>query len=347
MIGFYYGNSVPGNQAEEGIYFVKNNGKYAIYTKLNNNSAAEFYGEPNEVTSKTLEDLWNKIGEDFVAKSIQVAGLEIQNGITIQDMQNALELQGLAYQNEATGTITDYVTEVQGVNYTPTGTVEVILGAGQTATIISKGKYTPVGTIEGNVIPQGNISFAKNSNGFAVSGSVSAPSVNITPNKENIKQITGVGTLPSYTPAQYTAPSFSSSSNSFTTEGVVASIESEVLKIVPAATSSAIISTSFDAGGYTAAVFDPGTLPTIDDTLSVLTDIGSVEVSEPIFTGDKISATFTGESSDISATFTGTEQEIEVSGTYTQVDIDSATFVGDSIVIKPELTKGEKAVVVN
>ena len=72
-----------------------------------------------------------------------VAGL-----ITLSQMQEALQLKALAYKDDATGTLTDYVTEVQGVNYTPTGTVEVILGSEQTA-IVSRGTFTPQGTVAG------------------------------------------------------------------------------------------------------------------------------------------------------------------------------------------------------
>lgn len=347
MIGFYYGTSIPGTGAEEGIYFVKDsNNKYSIYTKRDKNSAAELYGETNELTSKNLDDLWTRIGENFVAKTFTVAGLSMEENISLNDMRTALELQGLAYQNEATGTLTDYVTEVVGANYTPTGTVEVILGYGQTATVISKGNYTPKGSVQGSATAKGSVSLQKDTNGFAVSGSVSAPNITIVPSTETIKQITGVGTLPSYTPAQYTAPSLSSGSSSFATEGVTASIDGTVLKLVPAATASAISSVSLDKGSYTAATFNPGTLPTIDEELSVVTGIDSASASQPVFTGDKISATFTGQSSNISATFAGTEEEIQVSGTYNQAEVESATFEGAAATIKPGLKKENKAVTV-
>lgn len=346
MIGFYYGTSVPGKGAGEGIYFVKDsNNKYSIYTKRDEDSAAELYGETNELTSKNLDDLWTRIGENFVAKTFTVAGLSMEKNITLSDMRSALELQNLAYKSEATGTLTDYVTEVEGASYTPTGTIEVILGYGQTATVISKGNYIPKGSISGSVTAKGNVSLQKDTNGFAVSGSVSAPSLTIVPNTEKIRQITGVGTLPSYTPAQYTAPSLSSGSGSFATEGVTASIEGSVLKLVPAATANAISSVSLNEGSYTAATFNPGTLPTSSE-ISVMTGIDSAIASQPTFTGDKISATFTGESSDISATFTGTEEEIQVSGTYNQAEVKSATFEGAAATIKPGLKKENKAVTV-
>lgn len=344
MIGFYYGNTIPGSDAQEGIYFVNNDNKYSIYTKRNGGGVIK-YGETNSITSANLDNLWKQIGETFVAKTFTVAGLSFEENITLSQMQEALKLQALAYKNEATGTLTDYVTEVEGVNYTPTGTVEVILGYGQTATVISKGQYTPKGSISGNVTAKGNVSLQKDNNGFAVSGSVSAPALTIVPSTEKIKQITGVGTLPTYTPAQYTAPTLSSGSGSFATEGVTAAIEGTVLKLVPAVTANAISSVSLNEGSYTAATFNPGTLPTSNE-VSVMTGIDSATASQPTFTGDKISATFTGESSNISATFTGTEEEIQVSGTYNQATVESATFEGTAATIKPGLKKENKAVTV-
>lgn len=347
MINFYYGTSIPGNSVQEGIYFIKNNNnKYSIYIKRDNYDV-EKYGETNDITSASLDNLWSQIGESFVAKTFTVAGLSLENSISVKQMQEALELQALAYKSEATGTLTDYVIEVKEFDYTPTGTVEVILGYDQTATVTSKGKYTPKGTLSGSTIAQGNISLSQNDNGFEVSGTVSAPNITVTPSNTIIKQITGVGTLPTYTPATYTAPSFNSSSNLFAKEGVTAFMNGEVLHIVPAATENAISSISFDKGGYTAAIFDPGTLPTMDSNLSVVTDILSATSSQPIFTGDKINATFTGVESNINATFTGTEEEIQVSGTYNQATVDNLEFKGNVYSFKPELITENKTISVS
>ena len=157
-------------------------------------------------------------------------------------------------------------------------------------------------------------------------------------------QITGVGTLPSYTPAEYIAPSFESSSSAFAKEGINAFMDGEILNIVPAATASAISSVSFDKGNYIAATFNPGTLPTMNDNLSVVTSIASATSSQPIFTGDKVSATFKGIESNINATFTGTEEEIQVSGEYNQATVDNLEFKGNTHSFKPELITENKTI---
>ena len=344
MIGFYYGTSEPGINAKEGIYFIKSDNKYSIYTKRDNESAIK-YGETNESASAAIDALWERIGENFVAKTFTVAGLSLENPISISDMQNALKLQSLAYQSEATGTV-NCVTEVHGTDYLPTGTVEVILGYGETA-IVSTGKYTPRGSITGTAIAQGNVSLEKdNNNGFEITGTVSAPKVSVDLNTEKIKSIVSAGVLPSYTPASYTAPSLSSTTSSFATEGLVGNVEGAVLTFAPAATATSVSSITWDAGNYTNAIFNPGSLPTISDEMSVVTGFNSATAEAPEFKADKIAVKFTGEQSNISATFTGTEETIQVTGNYDKAKVDSATFSGITSTITPNVTKEDKTVTV-
>lgn len=345
MIGFYYGEQVPSNSANEGIYFIDNDNKYSIYRKIDNVSSPIKYGEVNEVASADLDNLWSNIGTNFVAKTFTVAGLDMQDNISIADMRNALELQALAYKNEATGTITDYVTEVEGVNYTPTGNVEVILGYNKTA-LVSTGTYTPVGDITGKTTAKGSIALENNNNGFQISGSVSTPEINVVPNIETIKQITSVGTLPTYTPASYTAPSLSSDTGTFATAGMVASMNNEVLTITAAPVASAISQINFNEGSYTEAIFNQGTLPLAED-VSVATGITSATATQPVFIGNKIGASFIGEESNIDATFTGTEDTITVSGEYDKAIVQSTEFTGDAETIKPNLITEDKAITVN
>ena len=85
----------------------------------------------------------------------------------------------------------------------------------------------------------------------------------------------------------------------------------------------------------------------MDNNLSVVTWYSKATASAPVFTGNKINAKFTGQSSDINAEFTGTQNEIEVSGTYNQAVVKSVDFVGDSKTIKPELVKEDKTVTVS
>lgn len=349
MINFYHGAIIPGANAQEGIYFIQNNdsGACSIYAKVSGKNPV-LYAEVNEVTSATLEGLWSKIGNTFVAKTFQVAGMSMEDNITVDMMKNALQLKELAYKSDATGTLKDYVTEVQGVDYTPTGKVEVITKKNKVK-IISNGSYTPSGEISGSVIPKAQVSFVKDNNGIAVSGQVSAPEVQVHTTKTSIKQIADQGTLPSYTPASYTAPSLSSHAASFATQGMVASISdtnSELLEFSWALTQNAITGIDFDKGAYTQAKFNPGTLPTIDDNLSVVSNIDGTTVSTPTFTGDKFNTIYQPEESDINASFEGTAANINVEGEIEIEAIDSIEFKGSTTTITPILNKEDKIITV-
>ena len=49
MINFYYGTLIPGTDAGEGVYFIKQkNNRHTIYIKREN-QAAELYGETNDI----------------------------------------------------------------------------------------------------------------------------------------------------------------------------------------------------------------------------------------------------------------------------------------------------------
>lgn len=348
MIGLYHGATVPSNDAKEGIYFIKEgDNAYSIYIKVADQPLT-MYANLNEVTSETISNLWNQIGKDFVQKSFTIAGLDLQNNISVVNLQNALQLKALAYKDSATGTIEDFVTEVTGVNYTPTGKVEINLGY-DTTTITSRGVYTPDGEVIGSVVAEGSITFENDSNGFAVSGTVSAPTITPQIQSNTIKQIDSVGSLPSYTAAQYTAPSFSSDKASFASTGMIASVDNgnpSLLNFAWADTREAIISADFNAGSYTAARFDPGTLPTINDDLSVVTDIPSITASAPTFTGNKIKANFVGTEVDIDAIFEGTEKQITVEGSYDKAKIVSTGFTGEAKLIQPTLQKEDKTITV-
>lgn len=345
MIGFYYGTSVPGANAKEGIYFINQNDKYSIYVKRTNENLIK-YAETNELVSENLTNLWEQIGNTFVAKTFTVAGLSLENNITLAQLQEALKLKALAYKDEATGTLSDYVIEVEGINYTPTGLVEINLGEGEKTTLLSKGLYTPKGSINGSVVTKGSVTLQKDSAGFAISGSVSAPEITITPSTTSIKTINSVGSLPSYTPAQYTPPSLNSENASFATEGVVASMNGSTLRLIPAATAQAVNNITFNQGNYTVATFNAGTLPTIKDNVTVVNGISTATASAPIFTGDKLKANFIEGSSEINATFTGIEEEIQVFGEYEKTSIDSIDFKGNAIEFKPNLIKENKNIIV-
>jgi hypothetical protein len=285
----------------------------------------------------------------FVQKTFTIAGIDMQDNIAADELKSALALKALAYKDSASATLTDYATGINGAAYTPAGSVAVSLNHTSTA-MDSTGTFIPAGTVSGNVTAAGTVSIARDdANGTAVSGTVSAPSITVTPSTAQVQHIDSVGTLPSYTAAQYVAPSVAETSAQFASEGLVAAMDSEdteMLVLSAATKASALTATGFNAGSYTAAEFNAGALPTLGATQTVVTGIEKAEASAPTFTGDKFGATFAGSQVAINADFAGTEGNVSVSGNYDKAGVESAAFTGTEATITPELVVGNKTITV-
>ena len=162
------------------------------------------------------------VEKDYVKKTFTIANIDLEDNITADELKAALALKALAYKDNASATLNDYVTGINGAAYTPAGRVEVKLT--QTSTVMaSTGTFTPAGNVTGNVTAVGSVSISRDdANGTAVSGTVSAPSITVTPTTAQVQHIDSVGTLPSYTAAQYVAPSVAEAKAQFASEGIVA-----------------------------------------------------------------------------------------------------------------------------
>ena len=286
------------------------------------------------------------VQNNFVQKTFTIAGIDMDANITADELKAALELKALAYKDSASATLTDYATGINGAAYTPEGSVAVTLNHTST-TMSAAGTFTPAGTVSGNVTAAGTVSIARDdANGTAVSGTVSAPAITVTPTTAQVQHIDSVGTLPTYTAAQYVAPSVSEAKADFANEGLVATVEDDCLVFTAAGTAKALTGTGFNAGSYTEAQFNAGALPTLGASQTVVTGIEKAEASAPTFTGDKFGATFAGSQVAIAADFAGTEGNISVSGNYDKAGVESAAFTGTEATIKPELVTGNKTITV-
>lgn len=285
----------------------------------------------------------------YVQKTFTIAGIDLQDNIAAEELKTALSLGALAYKNSATATLTDYATGISGATYTPAGSVDVTLT--QTATeIASTGNFTPSGSVSGNVTAAGSVAITKdNANGVEITGTVSTPTITVTPSNTTIKGVTNAGTLPSYTPATYTAPSVTEAKTAVATAGLIAAMDgtdTEMLVLTAASTAEVLTGTGFDAGSFTDGTLNPGALPTLTEDTTVVTGITGATASQPVFTGDKFGATFTGTQTDISATFSGTEGQVSVNGNYDKATVGGTGFTGTEATITPTLTTGNKEVTV-
>lgn len=286
------------------------------------------------------------VDSTYVKKTLTIAGINLEDAITADELKTALGLKALAYKDSASGTIEGIVTGVNDATYTPAGTVAVVLNASSTP-VASSGSFTPAGSVSGTTVAAGTVSIARDdTNGVAVSGTVSAPTITVTPATAEIQHIASLGELPSYTAAQYTAPSVAEAKAQFASEGMVASVSGEELILTAASKADALTGTGFNAGSYVAAEFNAGALPAFGAAQTVVTGITSAVATAPVFSGDKFGATFAGQEAAITASFAGQEGAVEVSGNYDKVGFESATFTGTEATISHTVATGNKVVTV-
>lgn len=224
-------------------------------------------------------------------------------------------LGSLAYKNSASGsgtvTTADSATFSNGAvsasaTYTPAGSVSVSLAQTATAASLTKGDYTP-------------------------EGSVSKPSITVTPSTATVgvKKTAGsvtAGSAASFTRGSFSGGSFTQGSDSFVAPSWSGSVVDEVLTFSFSAGSFTQGTDSFTAATHGADTFVANTptavtLPTFEDK-SVLTGASAALDTAPAFTGTKatgalVTAVSYDKASVQSSSFTGTEATISSTGTAT------------------------------
>ena len=366
---------------------------------------------------------WEQIGTtkvdltDYVEKTLTIAGIDLQDNITKEELQTALDLKALAYKDSAKGTIS--TADSATLTYTPEGTVNVTLAQTEKA-VASTGKFTPAGSITGSAISGGSIAVtlkdaeeasavSLTKGDYTPAGTISAPAITLSKGtaKAVVTGVATAGTVPSLGAGFYTAGSAASftsgaftpaslgegfykagkaasyehtgfsggslgaaSKASFAKEGIKATVgtegeDAECLIFSAATTSEAVT----EQGQFTAAVygtdtFDGGSATVIDtskfnggskaaDTFVPNTP-AAINVAEfnagamPTFNEGSVDVI---ESAALAAApiFTGTKAEsILVTGaTYVKQVVDAATFNGTAATLGFSGTEGDVAVTGN
>lgn len=115
---------------------------------------------------------WEKIGstaadfDDYVKKTTKIAGIDLQNDITVSELQVALKLAGFAYADTGTGYVST-IDSIEMASLTVSG--DISISSTPTEASISRGDYQPSGTITGDV---------------------SAPTISLT--KSTVTYVTGI-----------------------------------------------------------------------------------------------------------------------------------------------------------
>ena len=289
---------------------------------------------------------WHELGDEtlYALKTVTIGTQNLSANINLDTLATDMGLGKLAKKDSATGTVAGQT--ITGVKATGnvTGSIAVALNQTVTAATLAKSAYSPAGTIAADVTATGKVSIAKDAeNGVQISGSVSAPTVTVTPATDSIKKVTSVGTLPTKA-----ADIFTANGDDTFTAGSKAAWSANVDE------TSETLSFSFTANdlptfkqgakaSYTEGTFDAGTLPELAaEGTAVVTGITSATATAPVFTGDKFTATFTGDKTTVNASFTGTEVQVVSGVTYDKATVNAAetTFTADAV----ELAVGDIAV---
>ena len=307
---------------------------------------------------------WRQVGDEasYVVKTRTIAGIDLQDNITVAELQQALELKSLAFKDNGSVAITtvdsinSFSTGKAGsynvsstpvavpatydsLDVTPAGSVTITAG---TAAAASYDKTTSV-----------SIATAAPAEGqsatYTPAGSVSVTNVTVTPSTGNVATVTNAGTA-----YQLTAGSVSQAADTtstFATEGYVATVgtgdDAETLILTAASTSSAV--TASGAVTYTDPTLS-GALPTFG-TQSVVTGISGASASAS-FSGEGVMINATPSSTSTAATmtqptftgsFSGTSKSVTptVATTKNAAGTDGSVTVA-SETIAPTFTSSEK-----
>lgn len=280
---------------------------------------------------------WHELGDEsiYALKTVTIGTQNLSTNINLDTLADDMGLGKLAKKDSAIGTVAGQTISGLKAKGNTAGSIAVELTQTSTAATLTKSDYTPSGDVVGSVTAAGTVSIAKDAeNGTQISGSVSAPTVTVTPATDSIKKVTSVGTLPTKA-----ADSFTPNGDDTFTAGSQAAWSANVDEASETLSFSFTANTlpTFTQGAkasYTEGTFDAGTLPELAATgTTVVTGITKAEASAPTFTGDKFAASFTGTSADITATFTGDKTSVVSGVNYDKatVDAEATKFTGAAV----------------
>lgn len=331
---------------------------------------------------------WEKIGDTemdlsgYVTKTTTIAGIDLQDNITVAELQDALNLGDLAYADTASGSTTlQTIDSITMDAVTVAGNAAVTSTA--TAATLTKGNYTPAGSITGSAIsggsinvtladaatdsaatlatadytPTGTVSVTLKNN--SVVASVATPGTlptkaadsftANTPTAIDVSKFNG-GSAASWTGASHTAATLGSATKSaFATEGVTAAIDAtdnELLVFSAAGTSQAVTEQgTFTPDVVSFGTFDGGSAASLGT--GFYTAGTAATFSEGAFTQGAMPTFTTGTVGVDSASFVGdTADDLQVTGVgYKKQVVDTKTFTPTAATLGFSGTEAENILV--
>lgn len=274
---------------------------------------------------------WREVGTEnaYVKKTFTIAGVNMQDNITVAELQEALELKALAFKDSGSVKVTT-IDEFNSFSTGKAGEYSVAASEVSVPATFSALDVTPAGSVELTAGTAAAASYDKTtgitmaaaaptdgqSATYTPSGSVTVTNVTVTPSNVSVAKVTDSGTA--YQITEGSAVKGSDTKSAFATEGIVASIgtgdDAETLILVAAGTADAV--TASGDITYTAPTLS-GSLPTFG-TESVVSGISSASATASFAgTGVMLNATPTYTSADATVTqptftaaFTGTSKSV-------------------------------------
>lgn len=299
---------------------------------------------------------WEKIGDTamdlsgYVQKIQKIAGIDLQDDITVAELQAALDLGNMAYANTATGEVAGQTINGVAVTGTLNAGLTGELNVASTAAELTKADYTPAGSITGSAISDGSIevtlkdaatasSASITAESYTPAGEVSKPSITVTPTDDTIQPVSNVGTAASlgegfftagsaasFTEGTFTPASLTHAESAFAVEGMVAAIDgtdAEQLNLTNATTANASLISAFSGGSKAADSFTANTPAAVDITKFNGGSVPTLGTAKTFLTGASAAL-------DAAPTFTGTAAaDMKVTKVeYNKQVVDEASFSG-------------------
>ena len=306
---------------------------------------------------------WREVGSEnaYVVKTQTIAGVDMQDNITVAELQAALGLKSLAYKDNGSVAITT-VDSINSFSTGKAGSYNVSASSVSVPATYDALDVTPAGSVgltagvaaaasydKTTGVTVASAAAGENTPNYTPSGSVTITNVSVTPSTADVAKVTNAGTAYQLTAGSMTQAADTTSA--FAIEGMVASVgtgdDAETLILTAAGTNNAVTASG------TVTYVDPqlsGSLPTFG-TENVVTGITSATASGS-FSGNGvvISATPTYTAADATMTqptftaeFTGTSKSVTptVATTISAAGTDGSVTVA-SETIAPTFTSSEK-----
>ena len=273
-------------------------------------------------------------------------------------------LGALAHKDNATGTVASETISGVKATGTTTGSISVALEATE-KNVASAGKFTPVGSVTGTVVPTGSVAVTVSNTAadatLTKGDYTPAGDVSVSLTGTSFNKITGVGTQASFEEGAFAPATIEKTdvTANYATEGIVGSVANECLTFT-AAGIAAITATKvgeFFGGSKAADTFVANSLPTMEaHNVGVENATFSGKLAEDLVVTNvsyakanaEAAATFTGNTNDITATFAGSEGDVNVAGKCHEYAVKTAEFNGAAIELNVgDITVAAKSVTVS